>query len=346
MKRYTLRQKAGALLLDWPPFEWRLRVDPLTIRNRRERLEPSPGRDGFRCLWQWTRDLRVCKMYPSLGRRLMRRMLALWPVGLAGAPQPVTAPPQVSFIIGHRGTARLPHLRTTLSSIAAQSGVAFECLVIEQSEAPEVRDEVPAWVRYCHTPLAFPGMPYSRSWAFNVGARMARGELLVLHDNDLPVPRKYAGETWRRFREGYEVINLKRFIFYLGEETTARFMMSGGPFPDLAGSPLAIMQNAEGGGSLAVGRKAFLELGGFDEAFVGWGGEDNEFWERCRTRSLWPFGYLPLLHLWHEPQPEKAKVVPERLNQKLLDRRSALPVECRIRELAAREFGNPERIGP
>ena len=344
MKRYTLRQKAGALLLDWPPFEWWLRVNPLAIRNRRERLEPAPGGEGYRCLWQWTTDLHVCKVYPSLGRRLLRRMLARWPVGVVAAPLPMPGP-EVSFIIGHRGQARLPHLLATLGSIAAQNGVRFECLVVEQSAVPEARDHLPGWVRYCHTPLATPGMPYSRSWAFNVGARLARGELLILHDNDLPVPCAYAAEAWRRFREGYEVVNLKRFIFYLGEATSRR-LLTGGGVPDGAGPPLAIMQNAEGGGSLAVGRTTFLELGGFDEAFVGWGGEDNEFWERCRTRSLWPFGYLPLLHLWHEPQPEKAKVVPERLNQKLLDRRSALPVECRIRELAAREFGNPERIGP
>ena len=78
--------------------------------------------------------------------------------------------------------------------------------------------------------------------------------------------------------------------------------------------------------------------GGMDEAFVGWGGEDVEFWERVRTRKVWPYGYLPLIHLWHPAQPGKwpAKETPgmERMRE-----RAALPPEERIRELRqAREL--------
>ncbi len=65
------------------------------------------------------------------------------------------------------------------------------------------------------------------------------------------------------------------------------------------------MQNAEAGGSIALSRDAFHAIGGYDESFVGWGGEDNEFWERAQTRRVWPYGYLPFVHLWHAPQPEK-----------------------------------------
>ena len=43
---------------------------------------------------------------------------------------------------------------------------------------------LPDWVRYLHTPIP-EGMPYSRAWAFNVGARAGRGEVLVFHDNDM-----------------------------------------------------------------------------------------------------------------------------------------------------------------
>lgn len=58
---------------------------------------------------------------------------------------------------------------------------------------------------------------------------------------------------------------------------------------------------------LAVPRILFDRCGGFDEAFVGWGGEDGAFW--CAASIL---GGKPeridghAYHLWHEPAPDKA----------------------------------------
>ena len=42
-----------------------------------------------------------------------------------------------------------------------------------------------------------------------------------------------------------------------------------------------------------------------DEGFTGWGGEDNEFWDRCLTLPTWIWGYEPIVHLWHKSQPLK-----------------------------------------
>jgi GT2 family glycosyltransferase len=104
------------------------------------------------------------------------------------------------------------------------------------------------------------------------------------------------------------------------------------------------MQNAEAGGSLAVDRETFFAIGGFDEAFVGWGGEDNEFWERAQSRKVWPYGYLPLIHLWHEAQPEKPDQ--GRSTATLHEERSAIPVSARRRELCVRDIGNPSHPDP
>jgi GT2 family glycosyltransferase len=151
------------------------------------------------------------------------------------------------------------------------------------------------------------------------------------------VPQDYAAELWRRFGEGYEAINLKRFIFYLDEEQTRRYFESGALDP--RASSEAVVQNLEAGGSVAVGRDAFFALGGFDESFVGWGGEDNEFWERALTRKAWPFGCLPIVHLWHAAQPRKQD--PANPNLLRYTERSAVPPLRRIEELRAREFGRP-----
>jgi GT2 family glycosyltransferase len=183
-------------------------------------------------------------------------------------------------------------------------------------------------------------MPYCRSWTLNVGARFAKGRVIVFHDSDMLVPDAYAAELWHRHSEGFEVINVKRFIFYLPEngskgiQTTRRL---GFDEP-----PEAVVQNLEAGGSLAMDRDAFFAIGGYDEGFVGWGGEDNEFWERAQTRQVWPYGYLPIVHLWHPAQPRKQD--PSHPNSGLQAERSAQDPRQRIRELAARPFGDPARL--
>jgi hypothetical protein len=243
----------------------------------------------------------------------------------------------VSFVIGHRGMERLPHLLSTIESIAGQRDVGVECLVVEQDTQTLVRAQLPGWVRYLHTPLPYPGMPYCRSWALNVGACYARGRVLVLHDNDMLVPTDYAREILRRADAGFEAINLKRFIFYLVSEHT-RGAFAGTAALDWA-PPSAIVQNLEAGGSIAITREAYARIGGMDESFVGWGGEDNEFWERAQTRRVWPYGYLPIVHLWHPAQPRKQD--PANPNSRRQALRSAIPPDQRIRELVARPYGDP-----
>ena len=338
---YSTKQKLGALLYDFPRYAkqmWISRANDefpwIAVHNRDEQLSFGPGNLGARCEWKWTSDLHLAKVFPALGLKLMRRALSEQPVILKETLSNSSREPDVSFIIGHRGRHRLPHLLATLQTIAAQSEVNIECMVVEQSAIPEVRESLPDWVRYVHSPSPDTQTAYCRSLAFNVGACSARGAVLVLHDNDLLVPQSYAAEILKRFQEGYEVINLKRFIFYLSQDHSQRVFSSGQLHLDHP--PESVMQNAEGGGSLAVSREVYLALGGFDEAFVGWGGEDNEFWERAQTRSLWPYGYLPFIHLWHENQPEKYKE--ERKAAKLLELRSALPAEKRIEELRERNF--------
>jgi hypothetical protein len=347
-RKFSFKQKLGACVYDLPRFLWATRPELFRragaagwvfFRNRDERLIPGPNGLGVQCDWQWTSDLHIASVFPSLGRLLMTRAFREWPVNLENEPAARNGAVEVSFIIGHRGMQRLPHLLLTIQSVAAQRNVSLECIVVEQSASPEVRDYLPTWVRYIHTSLPSSDLPYCRAWAFNVGARLAKGTLLLLHDNDMLVPRDYSSEHLARVQNGYEVVSLKRFIFFLSQGHSGR-LLSSDEFP-LNEPPESIMQNAEGGGSLAITREAYFAVGGFDESFVGWGGEDNEFWERAQTRRVWPYGYLPLVHLWHAAQP--GKLERKRLTTDLLKARSAIPPAERIAELTARDFGRPQR---
>jgi hypothetical protein len=308
----SLRHRIGALVYDWVPFELRMRgigvrsgrPEPwLQIRNRNESI--AMDERGVQCLWRFASDLHIANVFPSAAARLMRKALTRWPVTMRDAPEAMNSPPRLSFLIGHRGVDRLPHLLATLRSIAGQTGIAFECVVVEQSVAPEIERSLPSWVRYLHTPLPRPDLPYCRAWAFNVAARHAQGDILVMQDNDVLIPERYAYEAVSRVMEGWSFVDLKRFLFYLDEKTTMKVFADGAPPREVTA---VVTQNLDGG-SIVVRRDAYDAIGGFDESFIGWGGEDNDFFDRARFLGcVNRFSYLPLLHLEHPPQPGKASV--------------------------------------
>jgi hypothetical protein len=341
-----LKRLAGTVVRDRPRFAWPLFFRRLArwsgrswldFRNRDERLIPAPGERGYDCDWEWTSDLNVAALIPDVARRLMSVALAEWPVRLEpcrdGAPG---AGPLVSFIIGHRGAERLPHLLATLSTLQAQEGARVECLVVEQAWESQLEGRLPHGVRHLHARPPHPEMPYARAWAFNVGAREARGDILVFHDNDILAPSHYAAELVRVAGRGYETVRLQRFLFYLNAADSARVFETG-RLPVKA-APETVRQNWLGG-TLAVRRDTYFALGGHDETFVGWGGEDNEMFDRCRSVKCWPFGYLPFLHLHHAPQPGKGGA---HANSALLEQRLRLPARERIAELTRRGFGLPQ----
>jgi hypothetical protein len=302
------------LLLDLPRFFYCMRpkwvfsgaYSWVKIRNRNEKVTSKDGHVGVSCNWKWTSDVMIARWFPVLGRWLMRRALRDFPVVLQKEPPDygVEECPDISFLIGHKGLDRLPALLMTLRSIAGQTGCKSECVVVEQDTEIKIAPYLPAWVRYKHAPPDQPNMPFSRSQAFNEAAAMAQAECVIFHDNDMLVPCNYAALVRECHQEGFEVVNLKRFIFYLDEKDTGRALERGSLAAESALK--AVMQNAEGGGSVGMDIRAYWSIGGFDNSFVGWGGEDNEFWERAKTRKTFEYGFLPMVHLWHPPQVDKA----------------------------------------
>jgi hypothetical protein len=326
-----MRRLLGVMAKDLPRYVGALangKTAYLRTHNRAERIVGAPeGAAGYRCQWRWTSDLQAPKVVPALGRWLLRRALADRPFGFAEAPASNVEAPEVTFVIGHRGSERSRLLELTLMSVAAQRGAVVEAVVVEQAPgASEVA--LPPWIRHVVTPTP-EGAAYNRSWAFNVGARVARGSVIVLHDGDMLVPADYASSILHHVRAGNEVVELKRFIFYLTEQDTdtvyrARQLSEA--------TPNRIVQNLVGGGSVAITAAGFARLGGMDEGFVGWGGEDSEFWERCGLLSRWDYAYLPIIHLWHRDQPRK-----ERIDNPTADRYrklAGLSATDRVRRLA------------
>ncbi len=347
--KYSIIEKGGVVVYDLAQFVWAMRPSAFCTRNdfgwvsycnRNERLLYKQSARGVLCDWQGPTALWATSVFPALGLFLLRKALTEWPIGFKDHPHLSKGKIDLSFIIGHKGSERLSNLCTIIKSIAAQVEVSIECIVVDQSMNMAVKDVLPEWVRYVHTPATRPDVPFSRSWALNVGARLARGQLLVFNDNDLCPPIHYGQELLKHHSRGYEVIRLQRFRFELDKVASVLIKEDNLNLPKLR--PAVVLQNLVGG-TLAVDRKTYFRLGGHDEAFVGWGGEDDEFYQRCQTAKLYGYAYLPFVHLYHKTELAKGESV---MTKELFEARAALPVYERVEELKARDFGNRKGMDP
>ena len=274
----------------------------LEIRNRMERLGRGPKSNSYTCLWPYTSRLTAVERWSFIGRSILRRCIRDYEFRL-DSPKYNSESVDISVIIGHRGLERKDLLLATLGAIGSQAGVSIECIVVEQDNTPKIKKILPSWVRYVFQESKGGHDGYNRSAAFNVGARHACGKILLLHDNDMLVPTLYCKEIVALTSEGYEVLNIKRYVIYLSNQDTQRVIESILSLRFC--TPLYIVQNLEAGGSMAITKDAYFSVGGMDEDFIGWGGEDNEFWKRCSVLKRWIWGYTPVIHLWHESQPMK-----------------------------------------
>jgi len=316
------------------------------LHNRGESAIESPAGIGVYCDWAGTSPLVAPNRMPSLGRRLLKRAMDDFPIGILApntAPL-ISADPEISFIITHRGLERLENLLTTLRSVGGQEGVRFECIVVEQDQKSLLSERLPSWVRFIHVSEPAKNMPFCHSWVSNVGARQAKGKLLVFHDNDILVQRNYGACLRQIASLGYDAINLKRFVFHLSREHSRHVLDSG--MVSTGSAPEKIIQNNHGA-STCFDREKFLEIGGYDEALVGWGYEDNELWDRASLLNTYNYGHLPFIHLWHEAQPDKnAAVVQKSDTATLYKRLLEEPAKLRVRTLSARKFGDPNKLDP
>ncbi len=236
--------------------------------------------------------------FPFLARRLLRNVLAEWPIDLHTPPR-FSSGPDVSVIIPFRGRSRLPLLEAVVRSVGTQLNAAVECIVVEQSPEREVFS-LPGNPTLLHVKGTNGDRRWNKCLAFNEGSRVARGKVLVLQDADIPLPVGYCADVLRQLDEtSLDVCFPQRFLFYLTEQTTADVLSTG---QWCSFGVERVNQNFVGG-TAAITADAFRRFGGFDTRFTGWTGEDREFFDRSLIlKGCW-HGRIPFVHLWHKPAP-------------------------------------------
>jgi hypothetical protein len=282
----------------------------------------------------WSKSLHACTVFPVLGRLLMARALQEWPIQLADHPVE-SGPPLLSVVIPHRGRQREDQLRCCLASFLAQREASVEIIVVEQSATREL-GPLPAGVRHIHLPHPSDPQPWRKSWAYNAGVAAASCDLVICHDGDILGPERYCAELLRRFDDPWlEVLHPQRFLFYLDSSATQKMAYCRHLTP---AAPELVKQNWCGG-TLAIRREAYAAIGGFDERFTGWGGVDNEFFQRCGLLRQYRYCYIPFVHLWHPQQPMKSGHARDNALA-FAHEIMQLPPELRVRNLIM-AWGNP-----
>ncbi len=179
---------------------------------------------------------------------------------------------------------------------------------------------------------------FNKSWAVNLGLKDGawpgnRAELTCVLDADILVERTFLRVNAARLRGGPDAQLPYQHMYSLDEPSSDRAISvrlglnlpttraGAGP----AGAALVAAAGLRGlllrdtpGACLWVRTDALCQLGGFDERFEGWGGEDDDVVARLRQASGLVRYDDQLLHLNH-PRPVMVRADGVMLNAHLAD---------------------------
>lgn len=142
---------------------------------------------------------------------------------------------------------------------------------------------------------------FSKSKAVNNAALQATRDIFVIADSDIIFEPTLIPQSVKLLQDHPWVIPYQR-VFNLDQESTNRLFQMEPTWPipfEFSGS---YRHQMGWGGVNIVPRKHFESVGGFDERFQGWGGEDDAFafslqYVCGEVRRI----NASIFHLWHAP---------------------------------------------
>lgn len=211
----------------------------------------------------------------------------------------MNSPYAFTYIIGYRHKPdRLNNLRKTLDWINSFSNV--EVLLIEQDNHSKIED----LNLKCKHIFIKSEMPYNRSWAFNVGLKYSQSNAIVFGDSDLIMNPDDFIKGINSLSE-YEMVSPYHSVIDLTpEESNLNFnniIQINRP-----GRGETDNQKINISGGIAMFRKDAIEkIAGWNEQFIGWGGEDDFQTIKVKNLLTWTELKAKCYHFWHQrAQPD------------------------------------------
>lgn len=271
-------------------------------------------------------DLLAVKRWRYFSHRLLFDALSHHPLNMTVHTFQVEAP-LATFVIPYMDGSpeRQKGLELCLKSIAAEFRGRVRIIVAEQYHSDFVRllrARFPTG--YVSSVVLEREGPFQRSATLNLGVREAKTDIVVLHDGDTMTVKGYRDFVQLFKQSDYEVAWPFLMTFYLDAGQTEMILAGR---PHCAMSCCRELESV----SIIIRKSSFERIGGFDERFVGWGSEDNEFYDRATTLKVYPTRELFGVHAWH-PLSHKDSLLAKENKRRLLEIRGIDPLH-RIAEL-------------
>jgi len=207
-----------------------------------------------------------------------------------------------SYIICYRhNSERFKNLSRILDWLDKFENI--EVIVVEQDDSSKLSiiEKYKFDINHIFT---FSNYPFNRSWAFNVGLKESNSEIVIFGDSDLICDVEQFNFSLKELETSdcvspyKSVLDLTKEESELDIEDWKKIERPGRGETDNQKINLT-------GGIVLYKKSSILKIGGWDENFIGWGGEDD--WQSRKTILFLKFKEMPFrcYHLFHE------KVVPD-----------------------------------
>jgi hypothetical protein len=234
--------------------------------------------------------------------------------GLADAGRPPSPRPdeaEVLIVIPFQDRGQERHrLRNLLACLAALRDQSsrrerYQVTVVETDERERWRDVIRP--RADHYLFAAKPGPFNKSWSVNVGVRHSPGrpEVICVLDADVLVDREFVARNAARFRRPGTGGHLTyRNMLSLDEPATCRAIRDRVQRGHAEADPAyfrGFLLRRPPGCCVWVRAAAYERIGGMDERYEGWGGEDYDFLHRLDLETPLDNYDDWLLHMHHPP---------------------------------------------
>jgi GT2 family glycosyltransferase len=215
-------------------------------------------------------------------------------------PTERSAVPKVTTIIPIRDIGRSDSIRTVLNSLRAQRFPAIEMILVEQDAERKFHVAQAEPIKHIFVANTKPNQDFNKARAFNHAVLEASADKIILHDADIVVQADYIGRVANILND-FEGCHIGETVSYLDPPSTAQLCHSSRLDKTYK------CERAVGyfeGGSIAFRKKIYFRIGGFNEAYEGYGVEDCDFFERLKNHShFFNQRSIDMFHLWHSRVP-------------------------------------------